>query len=107
MKIKTLKKMHKFINENMFDGLLDMPNFVIIDPEQSLFAFSIDGYCEMHKGHFIIGITNFLTTENTFDTMVHEMIHQYLMEFKGYSGHGKKFKKWCKKGIDIFYPNML
>lgn len=106
MKLKTLKKMHKYINKYMFDDLLDTPNFVIIDPEQTLYAFGIDGYCEnAGDGNFMIGITKFLTTPMAFDTMVHEMIHQYLMEFKNYSGHGKKFKKQCRKGVDIFYPN--
>ena len=108
MKIKMLKKMFDFINEHMFDNFLDKPYFLIIDHEQSLFAFVIDGYCENVKGrHFMIGITNHLTIKNAFDTMVHEMIHQYLMETKEYGKHGKPFKKLCQKGVDIFYPKML
>ena len=108
MKIKTLKKMFNYINQEVFENMLDMPKIILIDPKQSLFAFGLDGYCEqIKKRHFVIGITNHLTMQNTFDTMVHEMIHQYLMEFNGYSGHGKPFKKMCRNAVDTLYWRML
>jgi hypothetical protein len=101
--MKRLEKMFHYINRELFGYKLDMPHLFYIDPNQTLYAFVIDGYCERHKGYYTIGITKGLTKTNTFDTMVHEMIHQHLMETKDYEGHGKPFKKMCRKAIEEFY----
>ena len=105
--MKKLEKMFKYVNRELFGNMLDTPYFFWIDPDQTLYAFMIDGYCERHKGHYYIGITKDLTNTEMFDTMVHEMIHQHLMETKDYDGHGKPFKKMCRKAIEEFYWRTL
>ena len=104
---KTLKKMFHYINRELFDDMLDMPEFFWIPKNQKIYPFEIDGFCEVVKGHFMIGITKGQGLNGTFDTLAHEMMHQHLVETKNYEGHGKPFIKMCEKGIDEFYYNML
>ena len=107
MKKKHLRKMFDYVKRELFDGMLDPPRLFFISPSQTTYPFAIDGYCEHNEGHFTIGVTKGLTKNETFDTIVHEMIHQHLIETKHYEGHGKPFKKMCRKAIDTFYYNML
>jgi hypothetical protein len=107
MNSKTLEKIFNYVNRELFGDTLDMPLLFFINPNQTVYAFVIDGYCERHNGLYTIGITRGLTDTNTFDTMVHEMIHQHLMETKDYEGHGKPFIKMCRKAIEEFYWETL
>lgn len=110
MKRKTLKKMFKYINQELFDNMLDMPYMAVLsskDCKKIWPDYDIDGICVPAGQDYFIGINKDLTATQAFDTMLHEMIHIHLMEKNGYSGHGKPFKKMCEKGIDTFYYNML
>ena len=110
MKKKTLKKMFRYINQELFDNMLDMPMLHVLTSKQAkkLWHVPIDGICiPFKKGGYAIGIHNDLTYTQAFDTMTHEMIHIALMDKNGYSGHGKPFKKMCRKAIDTFYYNVL
>lgn len=111
MKIKTLKKMHKFINRELFDNMLDMPYLYLYNKAEmfKLWPVPFDGMFIGNQGddYCAIGVYKGLTKNETFDTMVHEMIHQYLIDKHDYEGHGKKFKKMCKKAIDTFYYGVL
>ena len=111
MKKKTLKKMFRYINQELFDNMLDMPMLYLYNKKEMKkvyqFDFVFEGLCVPIGDHYLIGIKNDLTKQNTFDTMAHEMMHIALMDKNGYSKHGKPFKKMCEKGIDTFYYNML
>ena len=109
MKAKKLVKMFRYINRELFDDFLDMPYIFALTNKQckQMWPEPIDGIFVRDKTDVCIGIHKHLTNNEAFDTMVHEMIHQYLVETKNYWGHGKKFKKMCRKAIDIFYYNML
>lgn len=109
MKLKMLEKMFDYINAEMFDNILDKPYLHVLTKKQAraLWPEPIDGICVPIKDWYFVGIHKDLTKNEAFDTMVHEMIHMYLMDKCNYSGHGKKFKKACRKAIDIFYYNML
>ena len=109
MKKKTLKKMFRYINRELFDDMLDMPYLTVLSSKQTkkLHPIPIDGICIPQKDYFWIGIHKDLTKTQAFDTMVHELIHIDLITRKGYWGHGKPFKKMCRKGIDTFYYKML
>ena len=104
---KTLKKMFKYINRELFDDELDKPKFFFIPKNQKVYPFEIDGYCLGSDRQYIVGLSEGLTTQNYFDTLAHEMMHMHLIETKGYEGHGKPFLKLCEKGIDTFYYKML
>ena len=111
MKTKTLKKMFKFINRELFDNMLDMPYLAVLSSKQTkkLHPVPIDGIFIGNQGddYCCIGIHKDLTKNQAFDTMVHEMIHQHLIDKFDYAGHGKRFKKMCRKAIDTFYYNVL
>ena len=109
MKIKMLKKMFKYINRELFDDMLDMPLFYLYTEKEmkKVYKFEFEGLCVPIGDNYLLGIHKDLTKQNTFDTIVHEMIHMELMNSDSYSGHGKPFLKLCEKGIDTFYHNML
>ena len=109
MKRKTLKKMFRYINQEFFDDMLDMPEFYLYNNKEmkKVYKFEFEGICIPVKEHFLIGIHKNLTMQNTFDTLAHEMMHIALMDKNGYSGHGKPFKKMCQDAIDTFYYKML
>ena len=109
MKKKTLKKMFKYINRELFDDMLDMPEFYLYNETEmkSLFDFEFEGLCVPHKGHYLLGFKNDLTTQNYFDTLAHEMMHMHLVSECNYYGHGSPFLQLCEKGIDTFYWRIL
>lgn len=117
MKRKDLKKIFKYINRELFDNMLDMPYLYMLssnDCKKIWKKEAIDGICvpqvvigEKRPSWYFIGVHKELTKTQIFDTMVHEMIHMHLVEKFNYNGHGKKFKKMCRKAIDTFYYNML
>ena len=109
MKKKTLKKMFNYINQELFDDMLDMPLFYLYNQQEmeKIYDFEFDGLCVPIGDNYLIGIKNDLTIQNTFDTLAHEMMHIALMDKNEYAKHGRPFLNLCKKGIDTFYYNML
>jgi hypothetical protein len=105
-----LKKMFNYINQELFDNMLDTPLLHVLSNKESrkLWTIPIDGICiPFYPEGYAIGIHEDLTDTEAFDTMTHEMIHMHLMEKNKYSGHGKPFKKMCRKAIDTFYYEVV
>lgn len=109
MKTKTLKLMFNYINRELFDGELDMPYLYSLSTKQckQLWHVPIDGIFLLEKDKSFIGIHQDLTATQAFDTLAHEMIHQYLVTEQNDWSHGKNFRLWCLKAIDTFYYKML
>ena len=109
--MKKLKKMHKYINRHLFDNMLDMPELRYLNNADMfrIWPVPFDGIFIGNQGddYCFIGIHKDLTKTEPFDTMVHEMIHQHLIEKSNYEGHGKPFKKMCRKAIEEFYWRTL
>ena len=100
-----MRELFDYINFELFNLALDMPEFMVMSNKMAkrIWPISIDGICIPDNDTYIIAIHKDLTKNEFFDTMVHELIHIKLMDKNGYSGHGKPFKKWCRKAIDTFY----
>jgi hypothetical protein len=109
--MKRLEKMHNYINRRLFNSKLDMPYLQYLNNADMfrLWPVPFDGLYIGNQGdsQVFIGIHKDLTKTEQFDTLVHEMIHQYLIEKSDYEGHGKPFKKMCRKAIEEFYWRML
>ena len=105
--------MFNYINQELFDDMLDMPKFYLYNEEEmkNFFEFGdnfeFEGFVSKFWEHYFIGLKDDLTKQNYFDTLVHEMIHMHLIEKSGYTGHGKPFIKMCEKAIDILYWRIL
>lgn len=106
---KYMQELFDYINLELFDLALDLPEFMVMSKKQckQIWPEPIDGICVPDNDTYIIGIHKGLSKNEFFDTMVHEMIHIKLMDKNGYSGHGKPFKKWCRKAINTFYWKIL
>ena len=105
--VKYMEMLFESINFDLFEDKLDKPRFFVLDEELAFTLwpnYAIDGICVPHKDFYLVGVQKDLKPHHFFDTLVHELIHVYLMEKCNYSGHGKKFKKMCEKAIDIYYP---
>ena len=108
--MKRLEKMFKYINLHLFDGMLDMPELYMYNEDMmELFGGQpCDGICSRSdKDHYFIAICKGMSDNQTFDTLLHEMIHQHLVTTQKYWKHGKPFKKMCRKAIEEFYWRIL
>lgn len=103
--IEHMQNLYQEINFQIFEDKLPEPAFFLLDDflARKLYDFPIDGICIPAANGYIIGVHIDLTPIAFYNTMVHELIHVYCMEKWNYSGHGKKFKKICKKSLDILY----
>jgi Zn-dependent peptidase ImmA (M78 family) len=106
---KDLQVITENVNIDLFEDKLPLDNIRShILPARFIEALCnrpVCGVCiPTHDDKYIIFITKEQNTTEIFDTMIHELIHVYLMEKTGYSGHGKPFKKICQRATEIYYP---
>ena len=101
---KTLQKTFRYINERLFDNLLDEPEFYLYDYDECMAFDTVlcDGMFLWQEN--LIAIWD---ETNIFDTMVHEMIHLWQFQNNKYMGHEGWFRIWCEKAIEEFYYKKL
>jgi len=110
MKTNWYKKMFNFVNQELFDNMLDMPEIYVLDDtyikkaaidwELPLF----DGVCVYDEERYFLGMYAGLNEVQSFNTLVHEMIHMYTHRYhREYLGHGGWFRVYCEKAYEIFY----
>jgi len=112
---KYMTKMFHYVNEELFDDMLDMPTLkVLTETDMQLLAGNFklpafEGVCipSHSKGdtHYFIGIHNELSENDFFNAFVHELIHIQCMEEREFSGHYGLFRMWTEKAIERFYGN--
>ena len=102
---ETLKKIFDFINERLFDDLLNVPALYLMSDEEAQELYP--EYPELfHDGLFfpdLVMIAINEDCENIFDTLLHEMIHLWQFQNHKYMGHGGWFLIWSRKAIEEFY----
>ena len=102
-----MKKIYDRINYELFDGLLpDDVQVQCITEYQSTLAFGAvaEGLCNCQDdGVYFIGISDWLTDREKFNTLIHEMIHVWQWENKKPAGHSGWFRVWCDKAIELYY----
>jgi len=113
--IKYMQTMFHYVNEELFDNLLDMPYFkVLTETDMQFFADifklpAFEGVCiPSHlegNAYYFIGIHEELNENDFFNAFVHELIHVKCMEDKLFSGHYGLFRMWTEKAIERFYGN--
>ena len=101
-----MKKIYDRINYELF--ACELPQDVVVQKmtlAQCLRAVNAkcDGLCIFNGNSYFIGIADHLTDKEKFDTLVHEMIHVWQTENNKKEIHGKYFKLWCQKAIDLYY----
>lgn len=110
MNNRYLNKMFRFVNQELFDGLLDVEIVQTID-NNTFFDYDIDGVCipdfDGENWRYFIGIDETLNKTDAFNTLVHEMIHIYCMVNRNYSGHNGLFRTMTIKAVDVFYWEIL
>ena len=112
----NLRKSANYINAALFDGSLDLSNvhFKSLNwlEAQGVSWIQFDGLIDFHgitlkmKGKdldIFVGICENTGELKRFDILVHELIHVWELQNGFDMTHGKKFLKWCKKGIKVFY----
>ena len=111
--IKYMQTMFHYVNEELFEDMLDMPTFkVLADTDMLKLAknFNVpafEGVCIPSHAegttHYFIGIHNELSENDFFNAFVHELIHVQCMEQREFSGHYGLFRMWTEKAIERFY----
>jgi hypothetical protein len=97
LKIKTLQALWLKLNERFFDGKL-RPISIRLTRSRQLY-----GYYEptTNSSQSVIRISGNLnkSSEDFYDTLLHEMIHQYLYEqqIEDEADHGPKFKEHAER----------
>lgn len=89
------------INDRLFDSELpDIPIFFFFadDPD-----YQVWGVTEGTREDLLIGICFDISRKDATLTLIHEMIHVYLIIKHNDWSHGKRFKKWCRKAYKEFY----
>ena len=103
---KTLQQMFKKANRDLFDNMLDIPEFYLYTDSEmknldiKYITWEFDGLCYPIGDYYLVGIRKSLTRKEIYYTLLHEMMHMVLMNKNGYSGHGKPFLKLCEKTLD-------
>jgi len=113
--IKYMQTMFHYVNEELFDNLLDMPTFKVLTESDMLEMTKLwnlpefEGVCiPSHlegDAYYYIGIHEGLSENDFFNAFVHELIHVQCMEEKEFSGHYGLFRMWTEKAIERFYGN--
>lgn len=111
IKKKNLKSMHKYINKICFDGELETPailesvSIIQMFGYNAITGFKIEwrGLCVDGNHGVYIAIGNWLPLKETFEVLIHEMVHQWQIENNYKLSHGKQFKAKCDK----IYQNLL
>ena len=100
-----LQEKFNYINNRLFDGLLDMPVLLYIDNDD-VSAIGLDFEVD---GLFHAGIDNIPyiciheDSENKLGTLIHEMIHLWQWENKKPLNHSGWFRVWVNRAFDEFY----
>lgn len=110
MQTAKLEKMFEYINSELFSDELPTPYIYTLnyDARQKLLGnfngvADFYGVCIPEGAAYFIGIADDSDKNETFNCMVHEMIHIWQMENKKPVGHSGWFVVWCRKAIDCFY----
>jgi hypothetical protein len=110
-----MTKMFHYVNEELFDNLLDIPTFkVLTEKDMQVMAEGwnlprFEGVCIPSHAegdtHYFIGIHEEMPENDFFNAFVHELIHVQCMESHSFSGHYGLFRMWTEKAIERFYGN--
>ena len=105
-----MTKLFHYVNDELFAGMLDMPEMYTLDETYIQAVHSkwglpeFDGVCVPEGDHYFIGIYNDLSEIDFFNVFVHELIHIYCMEYhQGFSGHWGWFRVYCNRAFELFY----
>jgi hypothetical protein len=108
---KMLNKWFLYINQELFDNMLDVPAFYIMTGKelihtecgQTFESSALDGLClSMGENNYMIALDGSMNQYHSFITLVHEMIHIWQMENGKPCGHSGWFRTWTDKAIEAF-----
>ena len=91
--ISQLRVAHTKYNTKYFNGVLSMPNFVLGKHRSRL-----GHYC-ISKNEIMISVFFKRSEDDFMQTLIHEMIHQYIQEQRiiDTGPHGRKFKSIAER----------
>jgi len=112
---KYMRDLFHFVNEELFDNMLDMP-FLKVLTDKEMLKMADDFHVPAFEGvcipshlegdaYYFIGMHGDLSEHDFFNAFVHELIHVYCMEAREFSGHYGMFRMWTEKAIERFYGN--
>jgi len=100
-----MRSLYNKVNDRLFGSELPSVDIIKFDGSKKQFdvTYLIDGFTTTQLGGLVIGISETLSKQEKFNTLVHEMIHVWQAENGKAWNHGKIFKRWCRLAYQEFY----